>query len=616
MAISNKNIFDKIFYKISGDVEDYSFEHRFFNAVLFFTIFIGILSTIVNIFISLYLSAISTALIPVVSYIMYVKSKKTKKYKVLVKIFIAMTTIWIIYLWLVNSGSYGPVGYTFFVVILVFNIIYNGNNRGLINIALVSLMSLLLLSEYFFPELIYQSSYTKEKRFWDVFFSSLTLLLLYSYVISFLINIFNEERDKVIKQRDLIFEKNEEIKATQAELYEHKENLEKLVKQRTIALEKEKEKAEKSDRLKTAFLANMSHEIRTPMNAILGLSKIIKEKDLTIEKRNEYIDVINKKGQVLLNLINDIIDIAKIESNELKISPEVCNVSDILKDIYLSFQNTINSNKCNIELKLSMSQKIVNTNIITDQLRLKQVLFNLVENARKFTEKGYIKIGADLQDEKILKIYVEDTGVGIPKEKQDVIFDRFRQIEEINTKSHEGTGLGLAISKKIIELLNGKIYLESKEGEGTTFFIELPVTIVDSNTQAGENTVFNSEETINWSDKKILIAEDEEFNFIILRDLLNETGINITWAKNGEEVLNLINDSFNIILLDIQMPKISGYDLCPILVEKHPNIPVIAQTAYVFNEEKQKLLSLGCKDIITKPIDFDTFLNTIKRYLI
>jgi len=609
-----KRIIDKIFIKISGNIDDFSFEHRLFNATLFLTMVVGVISTFTNVILHLYNSAISTALISVISYFLYLKSKKSEHVILLVKFYILITSVWIIYLWFFNAGSFGPVGYTFFMIVFVYNVIYTGNHRAFINIWIILLMLGLFFTEYWFPEFVEQYKNPEKERFKDMVISVFTLLFIYSYIVSFLIKTFNEERKKVISQRDLIIEQNEEITLTQEELYEHKENLEKIVRQRTIALEKAKEKAERSDRLKTAFLSNMSHEIRTPMNVILGLSKILKEKKMDESKRNEYLEIITQKGNLLLNIINDIIDIAKIESNELKINKESCSISEILQDVYITYSNIINKENPDIRFILNISPNLENRYMLTDPLRLKQVLFNLVENARKFTKKGYIKIGAEERQNKII-LYVEDTGIGIPKDKHKEVFNRFRQVEDVDTKTHEGTGLGLTISKKITELLSGNMYLESEPGKGSVFYVELPLVEINIDKSDTSRVVNEQVGGVNWIDKKILIAEDEEFNFIILQDILEETNINIVHAKNGEETLRLLDDTFDLILLDIQMPVKSGFEICPVIRKQFPEIPVIAQTAYVLNQEKQELLDLGCNEIITKPVDLDDFLRVLSKYI-
>ena len=607
------SIIGRFFQKISGNLDEYSFEHRLFNATLFLTFLIGLFSTIINVFIHLYNSAFSTLSISLIMIYLYKKSKSKQYIKPLVYAYILITSVWIVYLWIYNAGSYGPVGFTFFLIVFVYNVIYTGNKRFILNVWIIFLMLSLFVIEYTFPNLIENYKDFGKERFFDMIFSAFIEIIIYAYIVAFLIKTFKEERKKVINQRDLIIEKNEEIKQTQSELFEHKENLEKIVKQRTLALEKEKEKAERSDKLKTAFLSNMSHEIRTPMNVILGLTQIMKEKNMSEQQRKYYLDIITQKGNLLLNIINDIIDIAKIESNELKINKEASSLNDILEDVHLTYINILAKENKDVKVILNIAPELQNKTIITDPLRLKQVLFNLVENAKKFTKKGHIKISAEIKNNRLL-ISVEDTGIGIPKDKFDIIFNRFRQVEDINTKSHEGTGLGLTISKKIIELLQGKIYLTSELNKGTTFYVELPLQVVE-NQQQNKKTTEENNIAVNWTNKKILIAEDEEFNFLILKDILEDTGIEIVHAKNGVETIQLIDNSFDVMMLDIQMPQKSGYEICPEIKEKYPDLPVIAQTAYVMNEEKQELLRLGCDDIITKPIDFDLLIATLKKYL-
>lgn len=270
-------------------------------------------------------------------------------------------------------------------------------------------------------------------------------------------------------------------KIVEQELVKHKEYLEELVEERTADLKEAKEQAETADKLKSAFLANMSHEIRTPLNAIIGFSQLLDENNVSETKRKQYISYINKGGETLLHLINDIIDIAKIEANQMIIEKSTFVVRDIFAEIYSMFEIE-NSLIENPKLTLLMDIPAAKNKIRADRYRIKQVLVNLVSNSIKFTEKGHIKFGYksfNRNNELWYEFFVEDTGIGIAKDSQDTVFDRFMKINDSRTKVYAGTGLGLSISKKIIELQNGEIWLQSKPGKGTTFYFTLPSNISD-----------------------------------------------------------------------------------------------------------------------------------------
>jgi len=605
---------------ITGSAEKFTLKHRIFNAACLSTTIVAIAGTIINIYLNLNIYIIIlTSFFPLFLTTIYYISFKYKTYKQLTSIYLILVLAAIIALWFINAGSKGPTGFSFIIIIFIFNTILEGKKQIFTNVLIISAYVFLILTEYYYPNLIIPYS-TEKERFIDYNYTIFFYLVVMSILSILFFKSFYDDKKITETQRDEILEKNHEIELTQAELLNHKEHLEEIVQQRTIALENSnnnliiaKNKAENSDKLKTAFLANMSHEIRTPMNAIIGLSQLMKIKKIDENTKAEYIDTIINKGHLLLNIINDIIDVAKIEANELQIKTEQTNLELLLKDIFLTFENNLKLTNSEIKFSLELDREHHNLYILTDELRLKQILINLIENARKFTKTGSIKFGVKTE-ENFLRFFVADTGIGMPKDKQNFIFDRFRQIDEKNTKEHSGTGLGLTISKKITELLGGQIWVESEINKGSTFYFTVPFIKCENNNILDTD---NENVTYNWSTKSILIAEDDYFNFVILSELLEKSEIIITRAVNGQELLNFIEEGlqFDLILLDIQMPIINGFEVCQILKDKLNTIPIIAQTAFVFSDEREKLTKLGCSDIITKPIDFDIFLNTLAKYL-
>jgi len=382
-------------------------------------------------------------------------------------------------------------------------------------------------------------------------------------------------------------------------------------------LKEAKEKAEESDRLKTAFLANMSHEIRTPMNGIIGFSNLLRNPDLTQEERNEFINHINNCGNTLLNLIDDIIDISKIESGQLKIKITECNINEIIDELYDIFENTRKLNgKETIEIKTKKSLNDNEASILTDHFRLKQILNNLMSNALKFTQKGFIELGYSLKNN-IIEFYVKDTGIGIPKEKQHIIFERFGQVLDANYFLNlKGTGLGLSISLNLIKLLGGEMWVESDTGKGSTFYFTIPYhpTVYKSS----KNDKKPSEESYfpDLKDKIILIAEDEEVNFIYLKYLLKDSEAEILWAKNGEEAINIAksNPDISLILMDFKLPKIDGFEATKIIKSMYPNVPIIAQTAYAMSDERQNAMEAGCDGYVSKPIKIEELQELLNRF--
>jgi PAS domain S-box-containing protein len=383
------------------------------------------------------------------------------------------------------------------------------------------------------------------------------------------------------------------------------------------ALKTAKEKAEESDRLKSAFLANMSHEIRTPMNAILGFSELLRMEDIPRETRDEYIKIISSKGKELMLIINDIIDISKIEAGDIKISHSDVAVHGFLEDLFREFNEERQLLRKNeIRFRLNISQ---NTNPIihTDPSRLKQILYNLVSNAFKFTQKGFIELGCYQEKGKVI-FYVKDTGIGIEKDKTSIIFDRFRQVDESINSEFGGTGLGLAISRHLCHLLGGEIWLDSIPGKGSTFYFYLPMQDLakPGNRQKGTEIRMDIDQ-VDLSGKKILVAEDDPANFKFIESYLKNTRSTILWAKDGEKLLEIFQSEpeVDLILMDLRMPGMNGMDATRIIRKTNPDIPVIAISAYAFADDREKSMQAGCNDFLAKPIRLEELSAKLTRFL-
>ena len=390
-----------------------------------------------------------------------------------------------------------------------------------------------------------------------------------------------------------------------------KNTLQQQNKQLAIA----KEKAEESNRLKSAFLANMSHEIRTPMNAILGFASFLKNDTLESERRNQFVDIINNSGNHLLNLINDIVDISKIDAGQMTIIETEFKLNDFLFELYQFFYSNISQKSKKLEITLIKEFQDDNDIIKTDKTRLRQILINIIGNAVKFTDYGSVEIEYLVTDDNMIQFSVKDTGIGISKEEIPIIFKRFRQADETSTRKYGGTGLGLAISKACAELLDGKIWVESELGFGSTFYFTIPYKPVFENTI---RTPVNIESIKNiFVNKTILIVEDEPYSCLILEEILKPTKANILKANDGEQAINFCKNNLEIdlVLMDIQLPKIDGLTATNEIKKNRPNLPIISQTANAMQNDFDKSIEAGCDDYLTKPINRKELITKIAKQI-
>ena len=410
----------------------------------------------------------------------------------------------------------------------------------------------------------------------------------------------NERLEQKVRERTELLEKRNSI--LNIEIENRKEIEEKLI----IA----KQQAEESDRLKSAFLANMSHEIRTPMNGIIGFLDMVAEPEISKDQQEQYIEIVKQSGNRLLQTINDIIEISKIEAGEMSENISTIEVDETFN--YLSEFLSIEANAKNISL--TFVNRLKKITIQTDTSKLETILLNLINNAIKFTRKGSITVGAELAENQI-QFYVKDTGVGIPDDKQKRIFDRFVQADQSLSRGHEGSGLGLSISKAYVQQMGGKIWFETELNKGTTFYFTIPyIPAKKESSNLSRGGVTDSKVPENC-EIKALVAEDDIVSFDLIQTLLNDSKIHVVWAKNGKEAVDLARqNNFDIILMDIKMPVMDGIEATHEIRKINSDIPIIAQTAFALSGDKEKALQAGCNHYLSKPINRHELMATILLY--
>lgn len=452
--------------------------------------------------------------------------------------------------------------------------------------------------------------------------------------VEFISNVYLVNNTKVIQCniRDITARKHAEFALKQSEINLQKQNAEYLaLNKEYLALNEElkesitriqninidlnvaKERAEGADKLKSAFLANMSHEIRTPMNAIIGFSDFVLQPGLSKEKLEEFVRIISASSQRLLSVISDIIDISKIESDQIKIHSEMVDINGLMNDLFCTYKKLIGSK--NIALNYVCDKPEDHIWINTDGFRVKQILYNLLNNAVKFTSEGKVEYGYTV-GENTLSFYVKDTGIGIAAENQSHIFEHFRKVDSLDKVIYEGNGLGLSISKALAEKLGGYVAVESTLGEGSTFSLTIPY-IREIPYTGAPSLVSKTNGIGNWEGKHILIVEDDKISHAYIQELLEGTNAKILHAWNGLEAVEFVKShtDISLVLMDMKMPIMDGYEATKLIKQIRPNLPVVAQTAFALSDDKQKALAAGCDNYIPKPINRSFFMEVVNSYL-
>lgn len=373
------------------------------------------------------------------------------------------------------------------------------------------------------------------------------------------------------------------------------------------ALEKAKRHAEESDRLKSAFLANISHEIRTPMNSIMGFAELLKNRADTMDSKSlQYLESMYNGSKNLLKLINDIVDISQLEIGTIKLRTVNCSLVSLFDELNGKFQRI--KEKSGKQIQMSIEIPSQNIKFRCDRGKLFQILESLLSNAIKFTEKGEIRLIGKVIESGMIQFSLSDTGIGIPKEKCTDIFKRFMQVDDSLSRKYGGTGLGLALAKSYVELMQGKIWVESEIHKGSTFHFTIPYHPVHTDTVSNQD--------YNWNKLTILIVDDRVNVQYFLKDMLTPTYCTILQAINSKQAIEIIKENdVDMVLIDKNLPDMNGCEVCCIMKEKQPQIKILLQTNKITDDEKEKARKYGCTDLINNPYNKDEILNTISKYI-
>ncbi|MDA3955028.1 MAG: ATP-binding protein [Bacteroidales bacterium] len=519
------------------------------------------------------------------------------------------------------SGAAIPLFLTFMVLTTVFLDIKYGLFAILISLISMIIAGILFVSNNInLNETI--SSITSKPISWITACSVLTLLgilvvLSYGIIQKKMINSQSDlklkalDLEKTNKELKYAKEKAEisegQVKEQNEEYLSMNEELNQTIEELNLA----KEKAEESDRLKSSFLANMSHEIRTPMNGIIGFAKMLKKKDLSPEKQSSFTDIVVGSCNQLLHIVNDILDISRIETGQIDLSKDHFELNAFLKNISSFFE--LQAKERGITINLITDVSINEITVTLDSSRLHQIITNLISNALKFTDQGQIDFGYEIKKNQ-LEFFVKDSGIGIPKKHHYNIFNRFQKIEDHKDILYGGTGLGLAICKGLINKMDGEIWVESEINKGSQFYFTLPFEY--ANKEINEETT-EMKMLRSFNNIKILIVEDDMVSFNYLEEVLSDLKIDYIHAKNGKEAVEMYkqNQTVNLILMDVRMPIMNGYAATKEIKKINPKIPIIAQTAYAMVSDRQMAIEAGCDDYISKPIEEERLIEILEKYL-
>ena len=391
-----------------------------------------------------------------------------------------------------------------------------------------------------------------------------------------------------------------------------------LLQQQVETMSRLKQEADEANRSKSRFLANMSHEIRTPLGAVLGFSEILANEDLTEKDRRAYLDSILRNGRLLLQIIDDILDLSQIEAQQLKVEREAFDLGELLRDLRTTL--SVRAEAKGIELRMPAISKPLS--IITDPLRLKQILLNLIGNALKFTSQGFVEVELAIEEgehegTKFLKFRVRDTGIGMTREQAQKLFQPFTQADDSTRRHFGGTGLGLVISKQLAQALGGDVsVMECSPGRGCVFEVTISAIVSDAPIASDRDRLVAPVKSGILEGQNILVVDDVRDNRDLMARYLSKTGSHVGLAASGDEAIKMVKESeWDLVLMDIQMPQMDGYETTQRLRQIGFRRPIIALTAHAMRSELERCLKAGCDETITKPISRSNLISKLNEVL-
>ncbi|MFH1119260.1 MAG: ATP-binding protein [Bacteroidota bacterium] len=566
---SGSTMLGKIKKYLFIDPEEIGFDKYLILTLCLLIAVIGFFGTLINVFLQLGWSLILSTLVPTVTFSgVYFYSRVKRKFILSKYVLVILSLTMLNFQWFVNYGSYGPVLYLFVVLESFIIIFFVKMEKLLFTLLIFVNVTVLFQIEHLYPG-IFGSYESNEVRLLDIYTGMLIYLLLSILLLNMALKFYISQ----------------------------------------------KEKAQLSDKLKSAFLANLSHEIRTPMNGILGFATLLKEPGLSGAEQQEYIGIIEKSGARMLTIINDIVDISKIEAGLINIDMSETNVNDQIRDIFNFFKPEVQ--KKGIKLSVSTALPSNESVIFTDREKLYAILINLVKNAVKFTFSGGIEFGYTKKTGPgavMLEFFIRDTGIGIPADRQEAIFERFIQADL--SEMSQGAGLGLSISKAYVEMLGGKIRVESSLGKGSVFYFTIPYKALISENPTIKKKVTKPEAEETGTKLNIMIVDDDETSEKLISIIVSGIAGKKIIVRDGIDAVEACrnNPDLDLILMDVQLPFMNGYEATRQIRQFNNDVVIISQTAFALSGDKEKSVDAGCNDYISKPIKKEALLALINKY--